>query len=111
MENIIKENEINYFFSEIERIFPNFIAGVITDRHGFPIASKIPRNFHIHENELALSAIAGNRDFIKDPRFLKVKRNLDKSNNIKLFLLLEKSTNYINRFKTLKGIVDTQGLF
>ena len=111
MENIIEENELNYFLYEIERTFPNFVAGIITDRHGFLLASKIPQNFHIHENQLALSAIAGNRDFIEDSRFLKVKRDLDKSKNIKLFLLLEKSTNYINRFKSLKGIIDMQNLF
>lgn len=111
MESVLREQDINYFLTEIERAFPNFIAGVITDRNGFPIGSKIEKDFQIQENELALFAIAGNRDFIEDSEYIKVWRNLDKSKDIKLFLLLHKSSQYIHRFKKLNKIIDTQVLF
>ena len=106
----MSEQDINYFLNEIENNFPNFVAGVITDRHGFPLASKIPVNFHINEKELALLAISGGQDFINDSRLIKVKRNLDKAKNIKLLFLL-KSKGYINHFKNLKEIIERQNLF
>ena len=111
LENLITENMVDSFMSEIELIFPNFVAGVLCDNHGFPIASKVPKNFHIRENELALSAIAGKRTIINDPRFMKVKRAVDKGKNVRLLLLLEKSNSYINRFKELRKIIDAQDLF
>ena len=112
MESLLREKDINCFLTEIKKTFPNFIAGVITDRNGFPIGSKITQNSHnIQEDELALFAIAGNRDFIKDSEYIKVWRNLDKSKNIKLFLLLQKSNKYIHRFKNFNKILDSQNLF
>ena len=111
MEKIINQAEVNHFLSQIEGNFPNFVAGVVCDNDGFMIGSKIPKNFHINENALALSAIAGNRDFIRDARFMKVKRDLNKKENIKLFVLLEKSNRYINRFKELNEIIEQQDLF
>ena len=90
MEKIINQSDVNYFLSQIEGTFPNFVAGVVCDNDGFMIGAKVPQNFHIHENAMALSAIAGNRDFINDSRFMKVKRDLNGQENIKLFMLLEK---------------------
>ena len=66
MEKLINELDVSYFLSEIKQMFPNFVAGVLCDRHGFMIASKIPQNFHIQENILALSAISKKRDFIQE---------------------------------------------
>ena len=111
MEKIINQAEVNQFLSQIEGNFPNFVAGIVCDNDGFMIGSRVPKNFHIHENALALSAIAGDRDFIQDPRFMKVKRDLNTQENIKLFVLLEKSNRYINRFKELNEIIEQQNLF
>jgi hypothetical protein len=111
VEKIINQLEVNNFLSQIEGNFPNFVAGVVCDNDGFMIGAKVPKNFHIHENALALSAISGNRDFINDPRLMKVKRDLSSKENIKLFVLLEKSNRYINRFKELNEIIDQQNLF
>ena len=111
MESIIKQNDVDYFLRRIEKTFPNFIAGIITDRHGFPIASKIPKNFHLKEADLALSAIADERNFISDDKFTKVVRDLNETNSIKLFLLLQKSNKYLNRFKTLKSIIRKHNIF
>lgn len=111
MEKLINQLDVNYFLSEIKQIFPNFVAGVLCDRHGFLIASKIPQNFHIQENILALSAISNKRDFIEENGYLKVKRDLDGSKDIKLLLLLKKSHNNITCFKRLKRFIETQGLF
>ena len=111
VEKLINQSEVNHFLSQIESNFPNFVAGIVCDEDGFMIGSKIPKNFHIHENALALTAIAGNRDFIQDPRFMKVKRDLSQKENIKLFVLLEKSNRYLNRFKELNELIETQNLF
>ena len=111
VEDILNEEQINNFLSNIECIFPNFVAGIITDRHGFTIGMKKPPNFHIHETNMALYAITSKKNYIEDSRFLKIKRNLDKSRNFKLLLLLEKSNNYVNRFKKLRNIIETQSLF
>ncbi len=111
MEKLINQSDVNYFLSEIKQMFPNFIAGILCDRHGFMIASKIPQGFHIQENILALSAISNKRDFIEENGYLKVKRDLDKSKEIKLMLLLEKSYRNIICFKKLKKLIETQGLF
>ena len=111
MEKVLKQREVNYFLSEIESTFPNFVAGIVCDRDGFPIASKVPSNFHIHENQMALTAIAGNREFINDPKLMKVKRDLDHNKNVKLLILLDKQSQYINRFKALNAIIEKQNLF
>jgi len=111
MEKVLKQHEVNYFLSEIESTFPNFVAGIVCDGDGFPIATRMPRNFHIHENQMALSAIAGNREFINDPGLMKVKRDLDHNKNVKLLILLDKQNRYINRFKALNEIIEKQNLF
>jgi len=111
LEKLIKQSDVNYFLSEIEQIFPNFVAGVLCDHHGFPIASKIPQNFHIQENILALSAISNKMELIKGNKYVKIKRDLDKSKNIKLLLLLEKTNKRNIYFKKLEKLIKTQGLF
>jgi len=111
LEDIIHQEDVNYFLSEIEQIFPNFVAGILCDGHGFPIASKIPQNFPIQESSLALSAISNKVDQVNNNRYIKVRRDINKSKNIKLFLLLERPIMHINRFKHLKEFIESQGLF
>ncbi len=109
--SIINESEVNYFLYRIEKNFPNFVAGVITDRHGFPVASKISKKLWILENTLALSAITKNRGFIEDNKLVQIKKHLDKSKNYKLLILLEKTKDYKSRMKPLKGLLKSQELF
>ena len=111
MDNLIKQNEVNYFLYRIEKNFPNFVAGIITDSHGFPIASKISKRLWILENTLALSAIAKNRSLIKDDNLIQIKKDLDRSKNYKLLVLLEKSKDYKSRLKSLKNLIKAQELF
>lgn len=111
MNNLINESEVKYFLYRIEKSFPNFVAGIITDRHGFPVASKISKKLWVLENTLALSAITKNRDFLEDSNLVKIKRNLDKSKNYKLMILLEKSKEYKSRLKPLKSLIKSQELF
>lgn len=111
MDNLINQSEVNYFLYRIEKAFPNFVAGVITDKHGFPVASKISKKLWILENTLALSAITKNRGFIEDSKLVQIKRDLDKSKNYKLLILLEKSKDYKSRLKPLKNLIKSQGLF
>jgi hypothetical protein len=111
LEKLVKQADVNHFLHQVERIFPNFVAGILCDRHGFPIASKIPQNFPIQENILALSAISNKRDLIRDINYLKVKRDIDESKDIRLYLLLEDKKKYFHRFKKLKRLIEKQNLF
>ena len=111
MKNILSEQEIDGFLTQIKNIFPNFVASVVCDNNGFPIAAKVPKNFHIHENIMALSALTEDRELIKDTGLMKVRRDVGGSKNVKLFLLLEKTNKYVNRFKALSSILRTQSLF
>jgi hypothetical protein len=109
---LVKQTEVNYFLHRIKKNFPNFVAGVITDRNGFPIGANISKRLWIHENTLALSAIAKNREFsIKDPNLVQLKFDIDKSKRYRLFLLLEKSKTYKDGIKPLKEIIRSQELF
>ncbi|MFW9818704.1 MAG: hypothetical protein ACFFE5_03760 [Candidatus Thorarchaeota archaeon] len=111
MDKLVNQSEVNYFLYRIEKNFPNFVAGIITDRHGFPIASKISKKLWVLENTLALSAIVKKGDFIEDPNLVQIKKDLDKSKNYKLLVLLEKSKEYKSRMKPLKSLIKSQELF
>ncbi|TKJ22637.1 MAG: hypothetical protein CEE43_05255 [Promethearchaeota archaeon Loki_b32] len=111
LDNLINESEVKYFLYRIEKNFPNFVAGIITDRHGFPVASKISNKLWILENTLALSAITKNKVFIEDSKLVQIKRDLDKSKNYKLLILLQKSKEYKSRLKPLKSLIKSQDLF
>jgi len=111
MDNLINESEVNYFLYRIEKNFPSFVAGIVTDRHGFPIASKISKKLWILENALALSAVVKKGGFIEDPKLVQIKRDIDKSKNYKLLLLLDKSKEYKSRLKPLKHLIKSQELF
>ncbi|MFX1366672.1 MAG: hypothetical protein ACFFCE_02325 [Promethearchaeota archaeon] len=111
LNNLINENEVKYFLYRIEKNFPNFVAGIITDRHGFPVASKISKKLWLLENTLALSAITKDRNFIEDSQLVKIKRDLDKAKNYKLMILLEKSKENKSRLKPLKTLLKSQELF
>ncbi len=111
MDDLINQNEVNYFLHRVEKNFPNFVAGIITDKHGFPVASKISKKLWILENTLALSAIAKKEDFLNDSQLIKIKKDLGKSKNYKLLILLNKSKEYKRRLKPLKTLIKSQELF
>ncbi len=112
--NLINQGEVNYFLHRIKKNFPNFVAGVITDKNGFAIGSDISKRLWIHENKLALWAISktkDNKDVIKDPNLVQLKFDIDKGKKFKLFILLEKSKYNKNGVKPLKHIIRAQELF
>lgn len=111
MGSILNQDEVNYFLYRVEKNFPNFVAGIITDKHGFPVGSKISKKLWVLENTLALSAITKKRDFVEDSKLIKIKRDLDKNKNYKLLVLLEKSRDYRSRLKPLKNLIKAQELF
>ncbi|MFX0080489.1 MAG: hypothetical protein ACFE94_01925 [Candidatus Hodarchaeota archaeon] len=111
MGNILNQDEVNYFLYRVEKNFPNFVAGIITDKHGFSIGSKISKKLWVLENTLALSAITRKSDFIEDSKLIQIKRDLDKDKNYKLLVLLEKSRDYKSRLKPLKNLIKAQDLF
>ncbi len=111
---LINQMEVNYFLHKIKINFPNFVAGVITDRNGFTIGANISKRLWIHENKLALWAISKNKEnkeVINDPNLVQFKFDIDKGKNFKLFILLEKSKNNKNRVKPLKTLIRSQELF
>jgi len=112
--SLINQLEVNYFLHRIKKNFPNFVAGVITDKNGFAIGSDISKRLWIHENKLALWAISktkDNKDVIKDPNLVQLKFDIDKGKKFKLFILLEKSKHNKNGVKPLKHIIRAQELF
>lgn len=111
---LINQLEVNYFLHRIKKNFPNFVAGVITDKNGFAIGSDISKRLWIHENKLALWAISknkDNKDVINDPNLVQLKFDIDKGKKFKLFILLEKSKYNKSGVKPLKHIIRAQELF
>ena len=111
---LINQIEVNYFLHQIKKNFPNFVAGVITDKNGFPIGSDISKRLWIHENKLALWAISKNKenkDIINDPNLIQLKFDIDKGKKFKLFILLEKSKYHKSGVSGLKTIIRAQELF
>lgn len=107
---ILTQKMCDNFLGEIKSTFPNFIAGVLTDKDGFPIASRIPKSVDIREDRLALSAIS-EIDFIDMSDYQKVVKDIGKKEKIKLLILLEKSARYLHRFKDFNDIIKSQSLF
>ena len=111
---LINQLEVNYFLHRIKKNFPNFVAGVITDKNGFAIGSDISKRLWIHENKLALWAISKNKenkDLINDPNLVQLKIDIDKGKKFKLFILLEKSKYNRSGKSGLKTIIRAQELF
>ena len=111
---LINQTEVNFFLNQIKKNFPNFVAGVITDKNGFPIGSDISKRLWIHENKLALWAVTKtkeNKDLLNDPNLEQLKFDIDKAKRIKLFILLEKSKQNKSGVKPLKSLIRTQELF
>ncbi len=95
----------------IKNLFPNFLAGIITDHHGFPISTHITNKIKMKENELALQAISNRFSLSDDLSITKIKVNLDKTKNIKLLLLIETPNNYILGLSNLRKMIKSQVLF
>jgi hypothetical protein len=111
LKTIITQNQVSQFLTKITQSFPNFIAGIITDKHGFPIASKFPNTFPYDENILALEAISRKKSFINHSKYVKVKRTLNKEGSIQLLLILRKPNIHVYAYKDLKNIIERQALF
>ena len=112
--NLINQKDVNYFLHRVKNNFPNFVAGVITDKNGFAIGSDISKRLWIHENKLALWAISKNKknkDLINDPNLVQLKFDIDKGKKFKLFILLEKSKYNRSGKSGLKTIIRAQELF
>jgi len=106
--------EVNYFLHKIKINFPNFVAGVITDKNGFTIGADISKRLWIHENKLALWAISKNKEnkeILNDPNLVQLKFDIDKGKKYKLFILLEKSKYNKSGKIGLKNLIRTQQLF
>ena len=108
---LVRETEVNYFLHRIKKHFPNFVAGVICDRNGFPIGSNISKRLWVHENRLSLLAVSKSKELLNDPDLIQLKFDIDKEKNFKLFILLEKSTHYKNGTKRIKNLIKSQDLF
>ena len=117
MKPIISETEVSYFLYEVSKRFPNsFLAGVICDKHGFLLAGARKgkkAEIQMQENDLAMLAIARKRELKKDSRFFGVQKDLNKSEHIKLLVLLDKGNSKKSKtqFKELNSLISMQTLF
>jgi hypothetical protein len=107
---LLTQEMVENFLGRIKENFPNFIAGVLTDELGFPIASSISKKTPIKENHLALSAVC-ETDFLDFSNYVKIVREIGKNEKVKLLILLEKSSKYLHKFKRLNKILAKQSLF
>jgi hypothetical protein len=108
---LISKEEASHFLNKVTQSFPNFKAAIITDKNGFPIISKVPKNFPYNDNMLALEAISSHRTFINNSTYVKVKRSLDKQGSIKLLILLSKPNKFVYAYNDLREILERQSLF
>ncbi len=96
MVKLLSENEVDYFLYNISKKFSDqFYAGVICDKDGFILSSKIPKNEpkNLIENKLALMAISDRKSKSFDQNHIKLIKDLNKEKTIKLLLLLKKKKN------------------
>jgi hypothetical protein len=106
MPNLVSARQLETFMNDIKSLFPTYVAGVICDRHGFPIASRIDHP-QIDEETLALSAISDRKLLDMDMNeYHKVVRPL--SMDTKLMVLLKKSGDNLHRFKQFKNMVESK---
>ena len=111
---LINQLEVNFFLNRVKKNFPNFVAGVITDKNGFTIGADISKRLWIHENKLAMWAISKNKEnkeVLNDPNLVQLKFDIDKGKNFKLFILLEKSKYNKSGKVGLKNLIRAQELF
>ncbi len=111
VDRIIKQSEVDSFLIRIKNIFPNCIAGIICDHHGFPISSQIADKVNMKENELALLAISNRISLNKKLKISKIKLDLDEEKKIKLLLLIEGTNKNLCGIADLRNIVKNQLIF
>ena len=106
-QEFVNEKGMNEFINKCHSIFPTMVAGVLTDRHGFPIASKIhPKleGMNVDEQLLCLEAVAeGKRTIVDTSNYHKIVKSL--SRNVNLMLLLDKTYANLHRFKQFKAFL------
>ena len=110
---LITQQMVDEFLKKIKKTFPNFIAGVLSDENGFPIASKIPKKLKIDEDFFALAAtdVRIVNDFMDFSKYTKVMKEIGKKEKIKLLVLLKKSAKYSHKFQQLNEVLSKQSLF
>ncbi|MHA1725400.1 MAG: hypothetical protein ACTSXH_11230 [Promethearchaeota archaeon] len=111
VDKIIKQSEVDSFLIRIKNIFPNCIAGIICDHHGFPISSQITDKVKMKENELALLAISNRNTLNKKLKISKIKLDLDAEKKIKLLLLIKGPKRSLHGMADLRKIVKNQIMF
>lgn len=107
---LLTQKMVDDFLGKVKKSVPNFVAGVLSDENGFPIASKIPKKLQINEDYLALSTVCKN-EFIDFSKYTKIVKDIGRNETIKLLILLKKSTKYSKKFKQLNKILSKQSLF
>ena len=104
MNQLVNEIILNNFIDRVKAVFPTSKAVVITDRHGFPMASKIEQP-EWDESTLAVHAIT-DRQFIDLDDYQKVVRPL--SMDTRIMVLLEKSATNLHCFKKFNFIIENE---
>jgi hypothetical protein len=102
------------FLKDIRQVFPSFIGGVVTDRHGFVVAST-KKEATLDEEILAVSSISDRnleeyyaRMGFNKGSYITVKRDLDE--HLKLCLLLHKDPQNLHKFKEFNKILQRKNI-
>jgi hypothetical protein len=104
MSNLVNSQMLEQFMGEVKQIFPSMIAGVIADRHGLVMHSKI-ESPKLDEEMLAVSAIT-DRPILDLSDYHKVVRPLGM--NARIMVLLEKSYSNLHRFKQFNEVLNSK---
>src|SRR5271157_2894781 len=104
MNELINEIALNNFIDSVKAVFPTSKAVVITDRHGFPLASKIEQPGW-DENTLAVHAVT-DRQFLDLDDYQKIIRPL--SIDTRIMVLLEKTASNLHRFKRFNAVLENE---
>ena len=113
---VISNTQADYFLYEVEKkLSSHYHAGIICDKDGFIISSRIPKknSQQLRASEIALTAIADKKKKEKNSEYVEVIRDLDDNSNVLLVLLLKRDRydRILNQYRELNKILTLQDIF
>ncbi len=103
MTHLVNAQMLNSFIDKIHKACPTMIAGVIADKHGLPMASKIHPQMPVSEQLLSLEAVAEGRTIVNTKGLEKIVHSL--SGDVKLMMLLQRSGSNVQRMRDLHEVI------
>jgi hypothetical protein len=107
MNEFLDRRSLETFICEASDAFPKCLGGVLVDKHGFVISSKI-QSREFDENELALQAIS-NRKIVDMKNYIPVIKDLDENN--RLMLIIERDNKNLSSYRKLNQVLRERNPF